>query len=72
MTATSPSYICTACGWSYDPVQGNPDGGIAPGTPWEAISDDWMCPVCGAGKAEFERYAQPVIETRSRHSQTPP
>lgn len=48
------TYICNACGWIYDPEQGDPDGGIAPGTPWEEIPDDWVCPVCGMGKEDFE------------------
>ncbi len=50
-------YICNACGWEYDPQQGDSDGGIAPGTPWEDIPEDWVCPVCGAGKDEFEPVA---------------
>ena len=47
-------YICTACEWVYDPAVGDPDGGIAPGTPFEDIPDDWVCPVCGLGKDAFE------------------
>jgi len=54
MTDSDTTYICTACGWVYDPQQGDPDGGIPPGTPWEEIPDDWICPVCGAGKEDFE------------------
>jgi len=56
------SYLCTACGWVYDPEQGDPDGGIAPGTPWEDIPDDWVCPVCGAGKEDFEPVENPSEE----------
>jgi len=48
-------YECTVCGYVYDPALGDPDGGIKPGTPFEEIPDDWVCPVCGAAKAEFER-----------------
>ncbi len=48
-------YKCTVCGYVYDPELGDPDGGIKPGTPFEEIPDDWVCPVCGAGKSEFER-----------------
>ena len=48
-------YRCTVCGYIYDPELGDPDGGIAPGTPFEQIPDDWTCPVCGAAKEEFER-----------------
>ncbi len=52
-------YICNACGWEYDPEQGDPDGGIAPGTPFEDIPDDWICPVCGVGKEDFEPVTSP-------------
>jgi flavin reductase (DIM6/NTAB) family NADH-FMN oxidoreductase RutF/rubredoxin len=48
-------YECTVCGYIYDPALGDPDGGIAPGTPFEKIPDDWVCPVCGAAKSEFEK-----------------
>jgi len=48
-------YECTVCGYVYDPELGDPDGGIAPGTPFEKIPDDWVCPVCGAAKSDFER-----------------
>jgi len=47
-------YICTVCDWIYDPEIGDPDGGIAPGTPFEDIPDDWVCPDCGANKEDFE------------------
>lgn len=47
-------YLCTVCGYEYDPEAGDPDSGIAPGTPFEQIPDDWVCPVCGASKADFE------------------
>jgi rubredoxin len=46
-------YVCTACGYVYDPEQGDPDSGINPGTPFEDIPDDWVCPVCGAPKSMF-------------------
>jgi rubredoxin len=48
------SYRCTICGYIYDPEKGDPDGGIEPGTAFEDIPDDWVCPVCGASKEEFE------------------
>ena len=48
-------YKCTVCGYIYDPEKGDPDGGIAPGTPFEEIPDDWVCPVCGAAKDRFEK-----------------
>ena len=47
-------YVCTVCNWIYDPAVGDPDGGIAPGTPFEAIPDDWACPLCGVTKEDFE------------------
>ena len=48
-------YICRACGLIYDEEAGDPDSGLAPGTRFEAIPDDWVCPLCGAGKDQFER-----------------
>jgi rubredoxin/flavin reductase (DIM6/NTAB) family NADH-FMN oxidoreductase RutF len=47
-------YRCTVCGYIYDPTLGDPDGGIAPGTPFEKIPDNWVCPVCGVDKSKFE------------------
>lgn len=49
------TYICTVCGYVYDPEAGDPETGIAPGTPFEQVDDEeWVCPVCGAPKADFE------------------
>ncbi len=48
---------CIVCGWIYDPEVGDPDGGIAPGTPFEDLPDDWECPECGATKDMFEPLA---------------
>ncbi len=48
-------YECTVCGWIYDPAIGDPDGGIAPGTPFESIPDSWKCPICGAEKSQFKK-----------------
>ncbi|MFC1970824.1 rubredoxin [Chloroflexota bacterium] len=48
-------YKCTVCGYIYDPEKGDPDGGIKPGAPFEDIPDDWVCPVCGAAKYQFEK-----------------
>jgi flavin reductase (DIM6/NTAB) family NADH-FMN oxidoreductase RutF/rubredoxin len=48
-------YECTVCGYTYDPEAGDPDGGIKPGTPFEELPDDWVCPVCGASKDQFEK-----------------
>jgi len=47
-------YVCQVCGYTYDPAAGDPDSGVQPGTPFEQLSDDWVCPVCGAGKDQFE------------------
>lgn len=47
-------YTCTVCGYVYEPEQGDPEGGIAPGTPFEKLPDDWVCPMCGASKDQFE------------------
>jgi len=48
-------YKCSVCGYIYDPELGDADGGIKPGTPFEEIPDDWVCPVCGASKDQFEK-----------------
>ena len=48
-------YECTVCGYRYDSAEGDPENGIEPGTPFEELPDDWVCPVCGAGKDEFEK-----------------
>ena len=47
-------YVCNLCGYEYDPAKGDPDSCIAPGTAFEDIPEDWVCPLCGASKAEFE------------------
>ena len=46
-------YVCDVRGYVYDPAAGDPDSGIAPGTAFEDIPDDWVCPVCGVGKSDF-------------------
>ncbi len=51
--------ICSICSYLYDEAKGHPESGIAPGTKWEDIPDDWKCPICGAGKDAF-RPAQPT------------
>lgn len=48
-------YVCTVCGYVYDPAKGDPENGIAAGTAFEDIPDDWVCPICGAGKDAFEK-----------------
>ncbi len=49
-------YICTVCNYIYDPQQGDPDSNIQPGTAFEDIPEDWVCPTCGATKGDFEPY----------------
>ena len=46
-------YICDACGWMYDPAAGDPNGGVAAGTAFEDIPDDWVCPECEVDKNQF-------------------
>jgi rubredoxin-NAD+ reductase len=48
-------YECLVCGWIFDEDVGDPDGGIAPGTKFEDLPDDWVCPMCGASKSDFEQ-----------------
>ena len=48
-------YVCEPCGWVYDPAEGDPDAGIAPGTPFVELPEDWVCPVCGATKDQFSK-----------------
>jgi rubredoxin len=57
-TETKQLWMCTSCGFIYDPDEGDPDGGIPPGTPFDEIPDSWFCPVCGARKADFEPYEE--------------
>ncbi|HVJ50294.1 rubredoxin [Desulfitobacterium sp.] len=47
-------YVCSVCGYVYDPEIGDPDSGIVPGTAFEDIPDDWVCPECGVAKDSFE------------------
>lgn len=46
-------YICQVCGYIYNPADGDPDGGIEPGVEFSNLPEDWVCPLCGAGKDEF-------------------
>ena len=46
-------YVCDVCGWEYDEEKGYPEGGIAPGTKWEDIPEDFECPLCSVGKDQF-------------------
>ncbi|MEB3255265.1 MAG: rubredoxin, partial [Synechococcaceae cyanobacterium] len=55
-------WICKVCSMIYDPAVGDPESGIAPGTPFEAIPDSWVCPICGARKASFVPYREPELK----------
>ncbi len=48
-------YICDVCGWEYDEAAGAPEQGIAPGTKFEDLPDDFQCPLCGVGKDSFSK-----------------
>jgi rubredoxin len=52
--AKMTKWRCKVCGYVYDPEVGDPDSGVEPGTPFPSIPDDWVCPLCGVGKEEFE------------------
>lgn len=57
------TYICHACGYLYDEAVGDPDGGLAPGTRFADIPDDWACPLCGVTKSDFSPYTPPIPGT---------
>ncbi|HIQ79174.1 MAG TPA: rubredoxin [Candidatus Scatomorpha intestinavium] len=48
-------YVCSLCGYVYDEAEGAPDGGVKPGTAFEDLPEDWVCPLCGAPREEFEQ-----------------
>ncbi len=50
-------YICEVCGYIYDEEVGDPDNGIAPGTPWENVPEDYLCPLCMVGKEFFQSFS---------------
>lgn len=52
---TMDKYVCDLCGWVYDPAEGMPEAGIAPGTAFEDLPADFECPVCGATKDDFSK-----------------
>jgi rubredoxin len=47
-------YVCKICGYVYYPEKGDPESNIPPNTPFENLPDDWICPLCGADKSQFE------------------
>lgn len=49
------SYVCSVCGYVYNPADGDPDHGVAAGTAFDDVPEDWVCPVCGASKDMFEK-----------------
>ena len=53
MEETPMKYVCDVCGWEYNEAEGYPEGGIAPGTKWEDIPEDFSCPLCSVGKDMF-------------------
>ncbi len=63
----SSKWECIVCGWIYDEATGDPDSGIAPGTKFEDIPDDWLCPDCGVGKEDFELLEQGEEEELPHH-----
>jgi rubredoxin len=50
---TMKKYVCDICDYVYDPAEGDPDNGVAAGTSFEDLPDDWTCPLCGASKDDF-------------------
>ena len=53
VTGRGRAWMCLICGWVYHEAEGAPAEGIAPGTAWEDVPDDWECPECGAVKSDF-------------------
>jgi rubredoxin-NAD+ reductase len=51
----APQRACMYCGYVYDEAAGCPEAGVAPGTRWEDLGDDWCCPMCSADKADFQQ-----------------
>jgi len=54
-TGTAAKYVCSVCGYVYDPANGDPENGVVPGTKFEDLPDSWVCPICGADKSKFEK-----------------
>ena len=59
-------YLCSICGYIYDEAKGIPEAGIAPGTLWEDVPEDWVCPLCGATKEEFEKQGESATIAESK------
>lgn len=60
-------YECIVCGWIYDEAKGDPENGVAAGTPWADVPEDWLCPDCGVGKEDFAVIAESVTEAVPHH-----
>ena len=58
-------YVCELCGYVYDPAVGDPDNGIAPGTEFDELPEDWVCPLCGATKEDFEKVTEEEADTEA-------
>ena len=54
-------YVCTVCGYIYDEAAGDPDNGVEPGTKWEDVPEDFICPLCGVGKEQFVEEQQTLL-----------
>lgn len=54
MSESGGRWVCTGCGYVYDPALGDPEGGIEPGRSFDALPEDWVCPQCYLGKADFD------------------
>ncbi len=50
-------WVCSVCGYLYDPAEGDPEGDVPAGTSFENLPEDWVCPICGAGKEQFSKEA---------------
>ena len=59
-------YVCSVCGFVYDEAKGILEAGIVPGTRWEDLPENWVCPICGATKAEFEKQGEPAAPAEKK------
>lgn len=59
-------YVCMICGYVYNEALGRPEDGIAPGTSWQSLPDDWVCPICGATKAEFDKQGEVAVSSEEK------
>jgi rubredoxin len=59
-------YVCSVCGYIYDEEKGIPEEGVLPGTAWEDLPEDWVCPLCGASKEEFSKQGESTATTEKK------